>query len=434
MNNCKVADFDGSFEFKKVPLNSIDKYRIVFPSNDGNAEKIAGKLQKYYKDLNLNFPVVSDNSDVSDKEILIGKTNRKESNKSISVPDLEVSFKNQKLVFDGGHYVTLQSAVEKFIRLEPKPSEVYVFKITTDFKDTVLDGYEYVWGDEFDGTELDMTKWDFEARMKGTGKIEISWDKEVIDIGDGKLKLHAVNYKKPNHESTRYKVPYSVVTKYKMNFTYGYAEIRARLPFFEGAWPSFWGLNAGGDTRNCPSYNKEKDESRLYDSEVDIFEVFGHKSKVIPNIHKWYFTDRLNYGEISGEEGCRHTMLPEGDKLIWDWEEKNADLEKLSYEYHTYGFEWTDKEMMFYVDGTKYYTLNIVNTFDMFDDMSGFHSPIFLMFNNHVFADDLSWYGSLVKDHSLLPFCYYIDYIRVYQKPGVGELYIDDEPNSYEGR
>ena len=121
MNNCKVADFDGSFEFKKVPLNSIDKYRIVFPSNDGNAEKIAGKLQKYYKDLNLNFPVVSDNSDVSDKEILIGKTNRKESNKSISVPDLEVSFKNQKLVFDGGHYVTLQSAVEKFIRLEPKP-------------------------------------------------------------------------------------------------------------------------------------------------------------------------------------------------------------------------------------------------------------------------------------------------------------------------
>ena len=90
--------------------------------------------------------------------------------------------------------------------------------------------------------------------------------------------------------------------------------------------------------------------------------------------------------------------------------------------------------MMFYVDGTKYYTLNIVNTFDMFDDMSGFHSPIFLMFNNHVFADDLSWYGSLVKDHSLLPFCYYIDYIRVYQKPGVGELYIDDEPNSYEGR
>ena len=90
--------------------------------------------------------------------------------------------------------------------------------------------------------------------------------------------------------------------------------------------------------------------------------------------------------------------------------------------------------MSFYVDGQKYYTIDITKSYDLQDDMKRFQEPIFLMFNNHVFADDLPWYENLVEDFDKMPFCYYIDWLRIYQKPNTGEFYVDETPNYYEGR
>ena len=40
--------------------------------------------------------------------------------------------------------------------------------------------WELVWHDEFDGTELDMTKWDY--RMNMMGKRHKTWDDEGVKL------------------------------------------------------------------------------------------------------------------------------------------------------------------------------------------------------------------------------------------------------------
>lgn len=434
VTDTKFVDKDGDFKFDTVKWEGPKGYTIVYPNGDNDAQNYAELIQKYFTaGYNVEVAVVSDAEKETAKEILVGRTNRKESNLNIATSDLQVSLENKKLVFDAGHSITLKSAVEKFLRLKPTDKKIPTFKLTTDFKDTVLDGYKYVWGDEFEGSDIDLTKWDFEERMGGSGKIEVSWDKDVIDVAEGRLKLHAINYFNELREGTRYKVPYSVVTKYKMNFKYGYAEIRARVPYYRGAWPSFWGLSLLGQagTKSTGGVAYDPNKKVPYGTEVDIFEIFGSPNLVTPNVHKWYRPDVFNYGETFGLGEVNHTELR--TKNLWDWKEKDVNLANLSNEYHLYGFEWTEKEMSFYVDGEKYYTLDIVNSYDQYQNMDGFHMPIFLMFNNHVFADD-AFNMNLIEDHSLLPFCYYIDWCRVYQKPGVGELHIDDTPNTYAGR
>ncbi len=432
----KFVDKDGEFKYKTVDWAGPEGYIIVYPDSDFEAKKAANQLENYYESLGVDISVTSDKTSETEKEILIGATNRSYSGTRLDASKLSISIKDNKLIFNAGHAVTLKSAVEKFIRTAPPKGKASTFQLTTDFKATVLDGYEYVWGDEFEGSELDMTKWDFEERMTGSGQVEISWDKDVVDVGDGRLKLHALNYFNPLREGTKYKVPYSVVTKYKMNYVYGYAEIRARVPFYKGSWPSFWsqiiGAMGGRSSEGGVAYDPKRIEKAMYGVEVDIFEVFGNASKVVPNAHKAYISKWYDYDKIHGTKTGNHTVVT--PVKIWDWAEKDVDLNTLSYQYHLYGFEWNEKEMSFYVDGEKYYTIDLVNSWDLCPDMSRFHEPLFLMFNNHVFADDMSYYENVVEDYDKMPFCYYIDWCRVYQKPNTGELHIDETPKYYEGR
>ena len=52
--------------------------------------------------------------------------------------------------------------------------------------------------------------------------------------------------------------------------------------------------------------------------------------------------------------------------------------------------------------------------------MNDFRNPLFIMINNHIKEKDVEY------NKSTFPFEYYIDYIRLYQKPGEGGLWVDD--------
>ena len=435
----KKLDIDGIFSYDTVDFDGFNNYSIIFPNGDKAAEECAKLIKNYCKNsLKIDVSILSDTESETEKEILVGNTNRSVNDDNLSVADLEVFYNNKKLQFSAGHSVTLKSAVEKFLRLKPTNEKIFTFKLKTDFEATVLDGYDYVWGDEFEGDDVDFTKWDFEARMGGNSNVALSWEKEIINVEDGRLKLHGAVYNDPENPELQYKVPYSVVTKYKMNYKYGYAEICAKIPFFKGAWPSFWGLSlvgqGGSHCNEGLAYDPKLAAEVPYGMEIDVFEVFGSESVVAPNVHKWYRIENESYQKAKDVGIGTHTMLEDIPK-DWDWADTHKNLEDLSNEYHLYGFEWNEKEMSFYVDRKKYFTLDIVNSYDAFDDMSVFHMPIFLMFNNHVFAKG-DWYMNLVEDDTLLPFCYYIDWLRVYQKKDDknSELYIDNVPRKYEGR
>lgn len=411
------VDEDHLFDYKKIEWDGPQEYTIVYPKGDSALMKSAETLKSYYKEtLNIDVPMVADNASDSEKEILIGKTNRAESSTSIAEGNINVSVKGKKLVFDAGHSVTVDSAVNKFVRLSPKVGEAYTFEISTDFKSEVLDGYKYVWGDEFEGDGLDNTKWALIEKMGGNTKVEVSREENVIDVNEGRLKLHALRYFNNEREGTEYRVPCSVVTQTTMNYVYGYAEIRARIPFSRGCWASFW-----AQTTDQLKGTRNKD----YMVEVDIFEL-ASTLQLTSNLHKWYsaefdYNSKYNNGINPGVAVSKTTGPLSGA----DWTYKMEDREGLTYEYHTYGFEWTPTEMSMFIDGEKYHTFDITKSFDDNPDMSGFHDPLHIIFNNHVFIDGISNASASIElSPESLPACYYIDYFRLYQKPNVGELYL----------
>ena len=123
-------DNDHLFDYKSVKWDGPEGYVIVVAKGDTEARETAKVLVDYYKEsLNMALSIVTDNNKEQDKEILIGKTNRKQSNKDIAEADIEVSIKEQKLVFDGGHYVTVDTAVNRFVRLAPKITKPLFLRI-----------------------------------------------------------------------------------------------------------------------------------------------------------------------------------------------------------------------------------------------------------------------------------------------------------------
>ena len=95
--NTEFIDTDGSFEYKTVDFDGPEGYTIVFPAGNIQNKKSAEALAKYYKEsLSVELKVVDDNADETEKEILIGKTSREQSNKGKRIKGI---FKRYKIGF-----------------------------------------------------------------------------------------------------------------------------------------------------------------------------------------------------------------------------------------------------------------------------------------------------------------------------------------------
>lgn len=412
-----------SFLYDLVEWDGPEEYIIVVPRGDAEAVKTARLLNKYFSCLyGISVGITNDTSNIREKEIVIGKTSRPESNGSLKEHELAVSMNGSKLVFDGGHYVTVNSAVERFIRLTTEKGKAAVFSDTTDFVSQKAGGYKYVWGDEFEGDEINLSKWCFEKRMGGAFNMTVQYTDDVITIADGHAVLRAIAYKDENDPKIEYKVPYSLCTLNTMNFDYGYAEIRARVPYLVGVWPSFWGTTA------C---NISGRQNMQLHAEIDMFENFGSEELIVANVHKWY--DEMDYNKIynTGSDKRAHHAIPWNDERRPKFTCPNKKT--INSEYHIYGLEKTETEVNFYFDGERFGSFDIRESFDLNPDMSVFQDPIFLIMNNHVFPESEG--NSLIKDNlSALPADYDIDYCRLYMKPGKGNLYTDETPAEYPGR
>lgn len=156
-----------------------------------------------------------------------------------------------------------------------------------------------------------------------------------------------------------------------------------------------------------------KDESTKHDYgvEIDVFEIFSSTDTAIPNIHKWFHN-----GKHTMYNGNHYNKTTTTNYVF-----KNTD--NLSKEYHTYGFEWTPEKMIMSVDGEDYMTFDMTDDFDKNGGMGGFNSPLLIILNNFIYAPDLGETNASNRvNNSDLPFNYFVDYIRLYQKPGVGAL------------
>ena len=379
-------------------------YTIVIPTvAEREILQVAERLKAFYmQKYQVDLPIVKDSQKESDKEILIGKTNRSQSNKSLDDNAYAVSVKGEKLVFDLGHYVAAHRAITQFIADSTAPGNIVPYEKTFDFETKMLGKYEYVWGDEFDSDSLDDLKWNFGTDMGARPDLVLMNDEnpDYVKVADGYLRMSAHRYFSPVDPMVRYATAQTVSTQETMNFKYGYLVMRAKLPYKQGAWPSFWMKSTG---KLVPRKTTD------YFAEVDILEVFSSVHTLSPNLHKWY------------ADGT-HTQYPGEKKESYRFE----NYYNLNEEYHLYGFEWTPEKMTMSIDGVDYMTFDLSYDFDEGGSMGGFHDCMYFMMSNHLFTEHGAYIPdpeAIANDYTKFPIEYCVDWVRLYQEPGVGELH-----------
>lgn len=380
--------------------------RIIYPAGDSAAYQVAKNLAAYYDEAGVAASVFDDSTETAENEILLGKTNRAES-KDIALNGYASEIVNGKLVIYAGHSIALEEAVNTVISVPFRKNAAPVFSGCGEFDSTVTlssgNTYSYVWGDEFIGDSLNRDKWvcsTSKSKMQGFSDMPILDTEEVVKVTDGRLRLSAIPYSIPGNDQVKYAVPASVHSQGTMEYRYGYAEIRAKVPFEKGVWPSFWmQSNAVLGGRKCNDYFVE----------VDVFEIFGTEGSVVPNLHKWY---RPSHDSSTHDCTYTGTHTSSGTDKTFVF----SNTKTLDYEYHTYGFEWTPEKMSMYVDGYCYKTYDITKSYDACSDVSGFNDPMFFIFNNHLFSPESSFKPNLITDNeSIIPAHYELDYFRLYQ-------------------
>ncbi|MDO4562362.1 MAG: glycoside hydrolase family 16 protein [Clostridia bacterium] len=182
--------------------------------------------------------------------------------------------------------------------------------------------YSLVFNDDFEGTELDTTKWSYNYSWGPTHNHGGYCVPENVIVENGILKLKGENIKQPESEGkvaqfSGQSIPVNyttgaVNTHHKWNFNYGYFEGSFKMPKGKGLWPAFWMLKDG------------------WPPEIDMFEILCSKPRqVLTNYH---------YGPSWDNTGSFYQA--HGDVGV-----------DLTEDFHTYGYKWTPTSMSWYFDG-----------------------------------------------------------------------------------
>ncbi len=243
-------------------------------------------------------------------------------------------------------------------------------------------GYTLVWSDEFNsGAAPDPAKWSYDTEAN---KLRWWHDEaqyysadrpENARIENGHLVIEVRKEdlsQMPDYGGQHY-TSARLMTKGKAEWTYGYYEIRARLPCNRGGWPAIWLVG--------PSWPKG--------GEIDIMEQLSFDPSTI-------------YGTL-------HSPHSEDDKLHTG---DKTTVPDACTAFHNYQAEWTPSAITLMVDGTPYYHLD--KAADATPASWPFATPEFLILN---VAMGGGWAGQKGIDDTALPARMEVDYVRVYQKP-----------------
>jgi beta-glucanase (GH16 family) len=246
-----------------------------------------------------------------------------------------------------------------------------------------LQGCALVWSDEFDGTEVDLSKWTFQlgdgsevGLPSGWGNNELQYYRaENATVSGGYLIVTAKeeSFGGLDYTSTRMR------SLDKGDWTFGRMEVRARMPIGQGLWPAFWML---------PS------DSSIYGTwaasgEIDIVEYLGSEpERVLGTIH---------YGG----------SYPAN---VWSSSDYILSSGTFNDDFHVFAVEWEHGEIRWYVDGIRYATRT-----NWYSTGGPFPAPFDIDF--HLLLN-LAVGGNLPGPPdatTVFPQEYVIDYVRVYQ-------------------
>jgi beta-glucanase (GH16 family) len=240
-------------------------------------------------------------------------------------------------------------------------------------------GYRLVWADEFSRDGLpNPTKWAHDTGMNRSG-----WHNRELQYYAGPREANArvkngrlvITARKealssaPDWGGQRY-TSTRLITLGKRDWTYGFFEIRAKLPCGQGTWPAIWMLNSAV---NWPA-----------GGELDVMEHIGREpGRVFSTVH----TAAGHGGSGSGAA---------------------TQVADACTAFHNYQMHWTRERVRFGIDGKLHY--EYANP-GRGSDHWPFDAPQFLILNIAIGGD----LGGPVDD-SVFPVAMEVDHVRVYQR------------------
>jgi beta-glucanase (GH16 family) len=239
-------------------------------------------------------------------------------------------------------------------------------------------GHVLVWSDEFSTDGLpDASRWDHDTARNRAGWYNNERQYYARDrpenavVSNGRLRISArleslssaADWGGQRYTSAR------LITRGKASWTYGFFEIRAKLPCGRGTWPAIWMLGTGGTWPD--------------DGEIDIMEQVGsNPSRVFGTVH-------TRAGSGGASTGAA------------------TQVSDACTAFHDYQLHWTTNEITVGVDGVVYFRYANPGTGR---DRWPFNAPQFLILNVAI-GGDLG--GSI--DDSIFPVTMEIEHVRVYQ-------------------
>ena len=269
--------------------------------------------------------------------------------------------------------------------------------------DPAIQGMNLIWQDEFNGTTLDTSKWNYEQgyylnddpNTWGWGNAELQHytdSAQNVFVQDGKLNIRALNDPKSFPQDPNRYAQYSsgkINTKNHFTLKYGRVDFRAKLPTGNGVWPALWMLPQDSPYGTWAA-----------SGEIDVMEARGRLPASTSGAVHFGGTWPANQ-HISGEY-----HFPEGQNI-------NND-------YHVYSVVWEEDNIKWYVDGKfffkrtneQWYSLAAPN-----NPNAPFDQPFYLIMN---LALGGNFDGGISPNPSDIPATMQVDYVRVYKENGSG--------------
>jgi len=247
--------------------------------------------------------------------------------------------------------------------------------------------WDQIWNDEFNGDELDPSKWNKLSWRPGwvNNELQAYTNRDTnIFLENGFLILQGLiepGYSGTDYTGSNYTADYTsgrINTDNKFSRTYGRFDIRAKLPKGKGSWPAIWMLGESISSIGWPACG-----------EIDIMEHVGFDKGMI---HGSVHTEDYNHMYNTQKSGSKF-------------------LDTATDSFHVYSLEWSPYYLRYLIDGESF--------FFVYNDSNGdngkwpFNNPHYIILNLAIGGD---WGGVEGVSVSAFPMRMLIDYVRVYKQ------------------
>lgn len=321
---------------------------------------------------------------------------------------------------------------------------------------TVYAGYNLLWNDEFNGSLVDVQKWNFETGTGingdfGTGQLDRATDRSenvkienaVPNSGGGCLAIitRRENFVNRNYTSAR------LNTSGKGSWGPGH-RIEARIwpqnILYKGQGFAFWMM---------PAEMPANVTSLMWPQggEIDIMEFVGaipHHN--LGSVHyAWSWENNQyqswNHGHKGGYYFYKDKQVPSANPAYGGWPANASDTTAGSGSFHIYRIDWFAERMEFSIDNQVYHihyfkdgaafnngiadgqdqdAVELINGkrtlkseySNHFAEWSPFEHNFFILLSAGVGGKDNQTYGGAITSDAVFPCATYIDWVRVYKR------------------